>query len=272
MRNARKHLVWVLGLTLALGVSGVAEAVSTQHLEASIDKKLSSKKKKKKKYKNVDLTVHTFTEGTADVGPLPDFPSQTQTAILHFGKGFKFTTKGLPQCNQNDPAFQSGTSEAAIAACGPNGTAVTPAGEDSTVGSGAARALTPLPPPNDNVPVEVNAFNGTPGGGNPTILLHSRADQLDNTTPLVGELDGRDLIVPVPQLAAGFAVLSDFETTVGRKYKPTKSKKKKKKFYVGARCKNNNAGLNITSDWTYYDGATPANDVQNETPIEPCKK
>ncbi len=256
MRNARKHLVWALGLALALGVTGVANAASTQHLEASINK---TKLPKKKFTKGVALTVHTSTTGTADVGPAPLLPAQTQTADIHFGKSFKFTSKGLPQCNQNDPAIQSGTTDQALALCA-----------DAQVGSGTATAETLLPPPNDVVPVVVTAFNGIPQNGNPTIILHSRADSLDNTTPLVGELQGTTLHVPVPQLASGIATLTDFQTTVERKYKAKGGKKKKKRNYVSARCKSKKKGIVITSDWTYYDGAPPATGVQNETPIG-CK-
>jgi hypothetical protein len=264
MRNARKHLVWILGLALALGVSGVAQATSQQHLEASINK---TGLPKKKFTKGVALSVHTSTTGTADVGPAPLLPAQTQTADIHFGKDFKFTSKGLPQCNQNDPAIQSGNTAQAIAACGPGGTAS--GGGDSIVGDGTATAETLLAPPNDVVPVVVTAFNGLEQNGNPTIILHSRAESLNNTTPLVGELQGTTLHVPVPQLAAGIATLTDFQTTVEKKYKPAKAKKKKKKNYVSARCKSKKKGIVVSSDWTYYDGAPPAH-ADNETPIK-CK-
>jgi hypothetical protein len=263
MHHARKHLVWVLGLALAVGVSGVAQAASQQHLEASINKS----KLPKKQRKGVALSVHTSTTGTADVGPAPLLPAQTQTADLQFGKGFKFTTKGLAQCNQNDPAIQSGNTAQAIAACGPNGTAS--GGEDSIVGDGTATAETLLPPPNDVVPVVVTAFNGLEQNGNPTIILHSRAESLNNTTPLIGEIQGRTLHVVVPQLAAGIATLTDLRATIERTYKPLKAKKKKKKSFVSARCKKKNKGLEVTSDWTYYDGAPPLT-ADNETPIK-CK-
>jgi hypothetical protein len=264
MRNKRKHLVWVLGLALALGVSGVAQATSQQHLTASINK---TKLPKKKFTKGVALAVHVSTTGTADVGPAPLLPAQTKTSDIHFGKDLKFTSKGIPQCNQNDPAIQSGTTAQAIAACGPGGTAS--GGEDSTVGTGTAKAQTILPPPNNNVDVIVTAFNGLPQNGNPTIILHSRAESLNNTTPLVGELQGTTLHVPVPQLASGIATLTDFQTTVEKKIKAAGGKKKKKKNYVSARCKSKSKTIEVTSDWTYYDGAPPLT-ADNETPIK-CK-
>jgi hypothetical protein len=263
MRNARKHLVWILGLALALGVSGVAEAVSTQHMEASINK---TKLPKKKFTKGVALSVRTFTTGASGVGPAPTLPAETRTADILFGKSFKFTTKGLPQCNQNDPAIQSGTTAQAIAACGSGGTAS--GGGDSQVGAGEATVQ--CNPPLPTVPAVVTAFNGLEQNGNPTIILHARAESLNNTTPLIGELQGTTLHVPVDQLANGICTLTDFSTTVEKKYKPAKAKKKKKKNYVSARCKSKKKGIVVTSNWTYYDGAPPANNVQNETPIK-CK-
>ncbi len=247
MQNARNHLVWILGLALALGVSGVAQAASTQHIEASINKT----KLPKKQRKGVALTVHTSTTGPSGQLPAPSLPAEAQTADIHFGKGFKFTTKGLAQCDQNAPAIQSGTTQQAIDAC-----------PDAVVGNGTAQAV--CNPPLVAGPTVVTAFNGIPQGGDPTIILHARTDSLDNTTPLIGAIQGRDLHVAVPQLAAGICSLSDLTATIKKSYKA----KGEKKNYVSARCKKKNKGLEVTSDWTYYNG--PNATADNETPI-PCK-
>ncbi len=260
MRNARNHFVSALGLALALGVTGVAHAASTQHIEAGID---PSKLPKKKFTKGVALTVRVFTTGPSGVGPAPNLPAQTATSDIDFDKNIKFTTKGLKRCDPNDPAIQSGTTQQAIEAC-----------PESIIGSGNAqvRCIPPLP----DVPAVVTAFAATPPDS-ARIILHSRADALDNTTPLVGELQdspkpgfGDRLHVPVPQLAAGICTLTDFTTTVEKTIKG-KGAKKKKKHLVSARCKSKNKPLQISSDWTYYDGAPPATNVTTTVPCKPKK-
>jgi hypothetical protein len=260
MRNARKHLVWTLGLALALGVTGVANAASTQSLEAAVCKKSSpcpgpTPKLDKKKFKNASLFVHTKTEGASGVGPTPAIaalPAETQTADIDFSKNIKFTTKGLEQCNVSQVG---GDTQSAIAAC-----------PDAVVGSGnatgnCAGGLV--------TPAVVTAFNSTPVNGHPAIILHSFVSSpLATTIPLIGELIdspksgfGKRLHVPVDPLLGGACTLVDFQTVVGAKYqaKSAKSNKSSTKFYISARCKGKK--FNFSSDWTYYNGAPPVNDV-----------
>jgi hypothetical protein len=237
MRNARKHLVWILGLALALGASGVASAASVQHLEASINKK----KLPKKQRKGVKFSFHVFDVGASGLPPAPTLPSQAKSLDLKLGKGFAFDTKGVPECNQNDPAIQSGSTAAALAAC-----------PDSVVGQGDAQVV--CNPPLPSVPAVITAFNGVPEGGNP-VLIEQAVSTLA-TVPIIAEIRGRTIHADLDQLAAGVCALNDFSTVVG------------KGKYVSARCKKKNKGLEVTSDWTYFNG--PDLHVDNETPIK-CK-
>jgi hypothetical protein len=271
MRKSRRHFVWALALALALGLTGVANAASTQSLSASI----SPTKLDKKKYKkSVKLSIHTTTSGASGFGPtdaVKALPAETQTADIDFDKNIKFTTKGLPQC---DPSLVSGDTDAAKAAC-----------PDSIVGSGTAVGnCVPNPSISSVTPTVVTAFNGVPNGGKPTIILQSVVHQQNpdgstgaylTTIPLIGTLEkspvsgyGTRLHVPVDQLLGGACTLVDFQTTVGKTYKAKSGKKKKKRFYISARCKSKK--IKVTSDWSYYNGAPAINGVDNSTPIK-CK-
>jgi hypothetical protein len=156
-------------------------------------------------------------------------------ALIEFPSEAKVTTKGLRQCA---PAPLEGTTtEQAIAQC-----------RKARVGQGSAIADVV----GTDLPATVTAFNGTPSGGNPTVVLHSRVDAASLTTVLVGTIlppaggggvFGDRLNVPVPPLAGGAAAIERFETTVQKKFKKggkrasaSKKKKKKKKSYIRARC------------------------------------
>jgi hypothetical protein len=267
MRIARKHLVWMLALAVALGMTGVASAASTQHIEASIS---PNKVPKKKFTKGVALTTHTFTTGASGVGPTPEIqalPAETQTADIDYDKNIKFTSKGLPQCDVNQ--LTGTTSDQALQLCGP-----------SLVGTGTAKAecgnpVTPSQPLQIN-DVVVNAFNGIPSGKDPTIILHSYAASITTTTILVGTLGksptsgfSQRLHVPVDPLAGGACTLTDFVVTVKKSYKAKDGKKKKKLNYVSARCKSKDKQIHYSSDWTYYFGAPPVNGVTTQYPCKP---
>jgi hypothetical protein len=270
----RKHLVWMLAAVLALGVTSVASAASEQHIDASVSPKKLDKKKFKK---SVKLFVHTSTTGASGFGPtdgVKALPAETQTADIDFDKNIKFTSKGLPQC---DVSQVGGDTDAAKAAC-----------PDSIVGTGTAEGnCVPNPSISSVTPTVVTAFNGVPNNGNPTLILHSAVHQQNpdgsmgpylTTIPLIGTLIkspksgyGKRLDVPVDQLLGGACTLVDFQTTVGTTYKAKSGKKKKKRFYVSARCKSKKKGLNVSSDWTYYNGAPPVNDISVNVPCKPKK-
>jgi hypothetical protein len=140
---------------------------------------------------------------------LIDLPSETKVSTkAKIKKKGKTKKKKIPTCA---PATLEGTTtEQAIAQCG-----------KAQVGEGSAIA--------DVVGTDLNAtvtaFNGTPVGGNPTILLHSRVEAASLTTVLIGEIRrgaasapyGDQLNVPVPPLAGGAAAIQKFGATVQKK-------------------------------------------------------
>jgi len=117
-----------------------------------------------------------------------------------------------------------------------------------------------------SVPLVVTAFNGTPVGGFPTLVLHAKTGGLAAAAPpliLVGTLIpsprgfpyGMRLSVEIPDTATTGLHLADFNAFVGKlpTVKPTKKQKakcrridnakkrkaclkRKKKFYAMARC------------------------------------
>src|SRR2546429_5143216 len=88
----RKHLIWSLGLALALTVAGVAWANGTQSLSWSI----KPSKLSKTTYKRVKLTI------SAELSPQSPEPSDQPTADLKlaFPKDIMFNASGIGKCRE----------------------------------------------------------------------------------------------------------------------------------------------------------------------------
>lgn len=226
----RKYLI---GATLALAVaiampSFASAAPNSQTLSVSVGK--SKQEKKKRGAADIDVTVDTqYT-----------FPTPAQTAqntVVDFDNDFRFNPGKLPNCNPT--ALVNTTTDQAKAAC-----------SGSDVGAGAATLVGLAGAP--VVGAIVTAFNGTPVGGNPQLLLHTRSTAntttvLDGTlinSPLGGEY-GKRLNVNVPDTGSTLGqTLVHFQTAVPRQVTAKKKKKNKKTgkkqviktYYVSARC------------------------------------
>jgi hypothetical protein len=242
----RKHLVWFLAAILAISVAGYAWArADTSTSTATI--KVTPSKLSKTKFKKATLAVETSTinktNGGTPTNPATQ-PAIVKTVKLGFDDDLKFNPKGLAQCNPNDLGTSTTTAQAKQI-CG-----------KAQVGSGSATACLAggQGSPCSVLPVVVTAFNGTPKGGKPTIVLHSRVDSgaVHTTTVLVGTLGpgghgdyDRVLTVPVPALPA--IALTDFQTKVSKTFKV----KGKKVNYIEARCHDQNKQLNMTYEFDY---------------------
>jgi hypothetical protein len=228
----RKRLTWVVAAALAVVVSaaGIASATDSTGTNYSLLKmKVTPSKLSKKKFKPVKkLFVDTSTLNNNNGGTPTNpniSPAPTTKVVLTFDKNIKFTSKGLAQCN-SATIVNDNTSQAR-SAC-----------KKSMVGSGSATACvvggaTGVPCAN-TFQQTVSAFNGKPKGGKPTIVLHSWSAALPLPVVLTGTLDQKKntLTVPLPPNVYSAATITDFKTTVGKKYK----KGKKKLSYVTARC------------------------------------
>jgi hypothetical protein len=249
----RKHLIWVLALAVGLSVAGVAYATDSTGIDFSTVKtSVSPNKQSATKFGNASLFVEVSTLTNANPGTPTspgNVPAPTSNVKLTFDKQLKFTSKGLPQCKAS---LGGTTTQTALQLC-----------KSSKVGGGSAVACigaTGTPCGVNKLPFVVTAFNGPPKGGKPTIILHSRNNQFQQTTVLTGTLDPKKntLNVPVPALPA---TITDFKTTVGRTYKS----KGKKYHYVSAKCSKGK--YTLKGAFTYANG-DPTDNVKATTP---CK-
>jgi hypothetical protein len=255
-RNVMIGLAGALALSIA--TAGSAQAAGTlagQTLEVTatagkLDKKVPGP------VSNLNVVVNTQYNGTT-----PPFTGKAINTKVDFPRDFVFTPP-TAQCDPTSPGFGQSTTEAALAACGP-----------ARVGGGSANLAGAVA----GVTATVTAFNGTPAGGNPTILLHSRTTA-GTTTVLIGALEnglggefGKQLNVTVPILPLGF-VITRFQTAIPQlltvKGKKASKKKGKKavpaKYYVGAKCS--------TKSWSFQARSTYDNGQQTTTNkvTQPC--
>ena len=193
----RKHLIWALGLALAVGVSSIAlgsgNTLNTQSMKVT----LTPSKQSKTKFGNAKLRSVTTT-GTTGTGNFAITP--VDRAVIYYDKDIKFDTSGLPQCRQSLTGL---TTAQAKAKCG-----------KAYLGTGRAEAhIAGNPAAGSAVETTISAFNGKPIGGKPVILLHVYSPVLGTSQALVlvGKLSklsgkyGWKLDVTVPQLLAGSA-------------------------------------------------------------------
>ena len=234
----RKHLVWVLGLALAIGVANVAVGANTQKITGTFKPNTNLSKTN---FKGGSLNVITETgDSDGQVDP-------ATRAKVFFDDDFRFTTRGLPRCQ---PSQINGVStEAAKAACG-----------RAQVGAGQAKVAIggQADNPNAILGATVTAFNGPPRNGNPVILLHSRTDPpLNSTVVLVGVLKGLGragdygnvLDVTIPPLPGNTAI-TRFQVKVQKAFRF----RGKRRNYVSARCADRNRLLNYKGTFT-FDGS-----------------
>lgn len=233
----RKHLVWVLGLALALGVTAVASADNTQSLRANF----APTRAPKLTFQGGKLHVVTKA-GATTTGAFAVKPATK--VFVYFDNDIRFNTTGIPSCRVSQ--VQDLPTAQARAKC-----------RSAIIGGGKATAyVSGDPNPNGQIipgvsnvlPGVITAFNGPKQGGRPTIILHTRVDAVATTTALTGVLSqqrgdlGNRLLVTVPPLPASTA-LGLFDVTVG--------KRTGRNQYVSARCRDANRTLNYKGIFNY---------------------
>jgi hypothetical protein len=234
----RKHLIWVLGLALALASVGIASgAANTKTITGKIT---PSKLPKKGKGAPVALFVDVASTNSANAFQIPN---ATTLSKVDFDKDIKIQQKGLPTCDPTQ--FTSATTTAqAQSAC-----------SDSKLGGGSAKIQVPTTTgaPPINIAATVTAFNGKAK----TLVLFTY-NTLSGAQTLVGTVGpstggskyGITLTVPVPPLAGGSAVIQEFNTQVSKKY----HLHGKKASYVSSTCKDKK--LNFQARFTDNQGNT----------------
>ncbi len=201
------------------------------------------------------------TTGTSN--PATPAPSPAVHDVIDFDQNLALVTKGLPTCSAN--AIQNKSTEEAEKAC-----------SDAIIGKGEATTLLPLGTLY-TAPAKVVAFNGTPQGGKPVVLLHAYVTTpLTTTLVLVGVVSdygkegyGPRLDVTIPPIAGGSGAITDFKVTIKRSW----TYKGKKMSFINAKCPKTKK-LKYRGAFTYKDGTTiTATHEQACTPkAEPKKK
>jgi hypothetical protein len=246
------RLALALGLTLALGVSGIAVAGGGAAAEnvSQLDAQLSGKAKPKfpkKKFKKSSLFTQVQTDYATPTG---DDTVHSEEVYIDYPKNIKLKTSTAPKCTANTSTM---TTSEARAACG-----------SSQVGTGQAKAH--LPPGVQFNDFEVTVFNGP---GNNQLILHAFSPTLSggavipgNPAVIIGNLGkspagkkyGTRLSVPdVSDVADDQGGLYFFNATI------------KKGKYVQAKCKKKN--MKYQARWVYDDGTS-----DTDTTTQKCKQ
>jgi hypothetical protein len=226
-------------LTTSVAIAGPT-VVGPDGNTQSIDVKLAPKALSKVTATPVSLDVTTkTTSATAANGvPIP-----AVRAVVDFPKGTSLYTKGIPTC---DPAkLQNTSTEDALRACAP-----------AKIGGGAATVLLIVGEKVFTEPTTVTAFNSTPQGGKPVVLLHVFGSAPVQTTQvLVGVVSNYDkegygprLDVSIPLIANGAGALTDFQVKIDKKYRY----RGKMRSFASAICKPKT--LRSRGAFTYRDG------------------
>jgi hypothetical protein len=207
----------------------------------SIDSSIKPKKLSKTKLTPATLSVTTLTTSTTAANGVP---SPAIHATIDFDKNAALYTKGLPTCNPSQ--VQSKSTEEAERACG-----------RAKIGSGHAIALLPVGAAVYNVEQTVTAFNGTPKGGKPTVILHTYGTTpLQTSLVLVGTVSnygkegyGPRLDLEIPLIAGGTGALKEFQVTINKKWRY----KGQQRSFIAAKCPNSKK-LKARGKFTYRDG------------------
>jgi hypothetical protein len=247
----RKHVFWAFALAVALSVGAASLASAVPNIQTITGKLTPTKLPKKKK---APVTLFIDVAATNPGNPF-QIPNPTTLAKVDFDKDGAFYQKGLPTCDPGQFTAAT-TTQQAKEECG-----------DALVGSGSSDVAVPTGPstPPLRVTAQVTAFNGK----HKTMVFHSY-NSLSGEQTLVGTIRkaepgsppggagpkfGITLTVPVPPLAGGTAVITEFNTKVkktwhfhGKKRSLTSSRcGPDKKLWVQARFTDNQGQVAVAT-------------------------
>jgi hypothetical protein len=228
---------------------------NTQSMEAAISPKALYKKTSSPGSLFVDVKTGT-------TNPASPAPSPAVHDVIDFDQNLSLASKGLPTCAA--AKIQNTSTEEAERACG-----------NAIIGKGEATTLLPLGTLY-TAPGKVVAFNGTPQGGKPVVLLHAYVTSpIVTTLVLVGVVSdygkegyGPRLDVTIPPIAGSSGAITDFKVTIKKSW----TYKGKKMSFINAKCPASKK-LKYRGAFTYKDGTTiTATHTQACTPKAEPKK
>jgi len=226
----RLTLVVAMAVSVATAVAGYSFAASSPTLTGadgntqSMAVNITPNKRSKTRAQPVKLEVKT---ATTSVTAANGVPSPATRAIVDFPKGLSIFSKGYPRCNPGKLANTS--TEAALEAC-----------KRAKIGGGTGTADLVVGSKVFPVTTAITAFNGTPQGGKPVVLLHNYSQTpIQTTIILIGVVKnynkqgfGARLDVTLPLIAGGQGAITGFQVKIAKTYKY----KGKKRGYVNATC------------------------------------
>ena len=208
----RRHLIWILAIA---GLSAfAASAIAVPNVQ-TVDGAFAPKKLPK--HRRAPVSLFTDVAATNPGNPF-QLPNPTTLAKVDYDQDGAFQQKGLPVCDPTQ--FNAATTtQDAKDAC-----------SDALVGGGSSQIAVPVSAsaPPLTVTATTTAFNGR----NKTVVLHTY-NSLSGAQTLVGTIRkaepgsppdgagpgyGLTLRVPVPPLAGGTAVITEFNTKVKKVY------------------------------------------------------
>ncbi len=207
MRKLVARMTTLIMACALIGAVGIASAQEQQTIGGKLRPKRLFKKGKRK---TVSLFVNVASSNPSNPYALP---SPTTLAKVDFDKDVKIQNKGLDTCAFSRFSSATTTSQAQNIC------------HSSMVGGGSSTIALPTGPstPPLFIHATVTAFNATHN----RLVLHTY-NQSSGATTLVGRIRhdrtsghkfGQTLIVPVPPLAGGTGVITQFDARVKRTYR-----------------------------------------------------
>lgn len=238
--HKRKFLIGALCAAFAVSMASVAYGAQTHSVGINVKPKQLPNSKKKR----APIRLGVLTETKCPDCPSGGTPSPATRTQLDLDNALKLFPGVSPKCSVAQ--VQGKSTEGAKASC-----------PRSIVGAGSATVFVPTSlTTHETYTAEVTAFNGTPQGGRPTLLLHNYVRALSFPQDLVGVIRaarggpdfrrGNQLDVVIPPLPLG-AVLTRFFASVGNGFK---------RGYVKSNCSDRNKRINMRSKNTYQNGTS----------------
>jgi hypothetical protein len=214
----RKHLIWVLALAAMLAIAVTLSSVGGASAVPNIQTITGSfTPNKLPAHKKAPVALFTDVSATNPGNP-NNLPNATTLAKVDFDKDGAFYQKGFPTCDPTQFTAAT-TTQQAKDACG-----------DSLEGGGTS--IIQVPSTTGGPPININATVTAFNGAHKTIVLFSY-NSLSGAQTLIGQIGPADpgpppggagpgygitLTVPVPPLAGGAAVITEFNTRVKKTY------------------------------------------------------
>jgi len=255
----RKRLTFVLtgAIIAALAVAATATAVLVAPDGNTQEIAVSFKPKKLSKTKPTPVTLEVTTKTTSTTDPNGK-PVPAIEAVIDFDKGASIQSKGYPTCDVTK--LENVSTEVGLEAC-----------KKAKIGGGAATVLLPSSKGATPEGLTVTAYNGKPQGSKPVVLLQAYGQSpVQVTQVLTGVVTkfnkegyGPRLTISIPLIAGGGGALTEFHTTVFKKYRF----KGKEYSYVSATCKTKK--LKARGKFVFRDGQSLTPEIKGSCKQKP---